>query len=229
MSRARQRSRSRAMVLWSLCAMTIGILALHGCKNSDTPAAMSHGDDHDMSEMSMTSEMTAPTIVRPNPNVPHLEFRNQDDEPVHLADFVGKPVLISFIYTRCPMPNMCPMTTQSVAKVQALLSPEERTQTQIVSLTFDPEYDSPKVLKEYGQSFEADFSNWQFWTGSQKDTTDLMDVYGAWAMKSGDDFDHNMRGVILAPDGSFATELRGSNWDSEQAAARLRELIGQEG
>ncbi len=206
-----------------LCAVLLVVLVHHGCKRADEQQAEGH--DHDMTDISAMSQISAPSIVRPNPNVPTLEFRNQDDTPVHLADLSGKPVLISFIYTRCPMPNMCPMTTSNVAKVQALLTAEERDRVGFISVTFDPEYDTPRVLKEYGQAYRADFDHWQFWTGSAQDTTDLMDVYGAWALQSGDEFDHNMRSVILAPDGSFATELRGSAWDPEQAADRLRDLL----
>ena len=202
----------------AVTALALAVVAVGwGCKASDGPP----NTGHDLSETS------TPVFLRPNPNVPHLQFTNQEGNTVSLSGLVGKPVLISFIYTRCPMMKMCPLTTRNVAEVQHLLTSSERATVALVSLTFDPEFDTPRVLKEYGETYGADFDTWEFWTGSEQDTTDLMDVYGAWAKKSGDDFDHNMRSVILHADGSFAMELRGSDWDATEAADRLRKLLDE--
>ncbi|MDA1190626.1 MAG: SCO family protein [Candidatus Poribacteria bacterium] len=154
-------------------------------------------------------------------------FTNQDGTTQRLADLRGKPVLIAFIYTRCPIPAMCPMTTKSVALVQEALTPEEREKIALVTLTFDPEYDTPTVMQSYGEAYNADFSNWHFWTGDEKQTNELMGLYDAWAEKVAgkDEYSHNMKGAILNADGTFSRELAGSQWDTDEVVAHLRSLI----
>ena len=222
MSSTRDRRTTREKTLGGPVLGLLVAFSMLGCRAPDSRQA-----EEQSHEASAMGEMSAPTIVRPNPNVPNLEFTNQDGDVRTLAGLRGKPVLLSFIYTRCPMASMCPLSTQNVAKAQELLTPEERERIAVVTVTFDPDHDTPSVLKEYGQAYGAKFKDWQFWAGSHQDTADLMDVYGVWAMKEGDEFNHNMRNVILAPDGSFATELRGSAWDPAQAASRLQSLLGE--
>ena len=153
-----------------------------------------------------------------------LPFETQDGTPATVAGLAGKPVLMSFIYTRCAVPSMCPLTTRNVARVQALLSDAERAKVTLVSVTFDPDYDTGAVLSAYAQAHGADLASWQFWRGTAADTERLMGAFNAMAMEAGDEFRHNMRSVILRPDGSLSRVLRDSTWNVEDAAAHLREL-----
>jgi len=190
-------------------------------------AALSAGCKSRDAEQESSPQGHEPIVVAADTldQIAALPFETHEGVPVSVAGLAGKPVLMSFIYTRCAVPNMCPLTTRNVARVQELLSVEERAAVRLVSLTFDPEYDTGDVLKDYAQSYGADLDSWQFWRGTPADTERLMGAYNAWAMKQGDEYGHNMRSVILRPDGSPSRVLRDSTWDVQAAATHLRELV----
>ena len=94
-------------------------------------------------------------------NVPAFQFHDQDDKPVTLESLRGSPWVADFIFTRCP--GSCPMMTGKMAAMQKSLP----WQVKFVSLSVDPEHDTPAVLKEYAQTFSADESRWKFLTGDK--------------------------------------------------------------
>jgi protein SCO1/2 len=198
--------------LVALAAALIGVGGL-GCRAGDAGSATASPAPHDI------------TVVRTSPNLSTLAFQNQDGQTVRLADLQGKPVLMSFIFTRCTMPTMCPLTTRSFAAVQHALTAEERRKTALVLVSFDPAYDTPAVLKRYGEGFGADFAHWQFWTGAEENILDLTNAYNVWYKGENGDFAHRMVSVLLNPDGSYHGTLRGADWDVEEATRSLRGLI----
>ncbi|MBT3269909.1 SCO family protein [Candidatus Poribacteria bacterium] len=207
--------RLRARLVRALYTFVAGAACwgLAGCRAA--------GDRPEDAHVGAAPELTAVASLG---EIAALGFETQAGEPASLAGLTGKPVLMSFIYTRCAVPNMCPLTTRNVARVQALLSAEERAAVKLVSLTFDPEYDTREVLRDYAKSYGSDLASWEFWRGSKEDTTKLMDAFSVWAKEAGGEYAHNMRSVILGPDGSLSRVLRDSTWDAEEAAAHLREL-----
>ncbi len=207
--------RLRARLSRALCTVMVGAACcgLVGCSGEGTRPEDAHvGAAPEAAPVADLAEIAA------------LPFETQAGEPASLAGLRGKPVLMSFIYTRCAVPNMCPLTTRNVARVQGLLTAEERASVKLVSLTFDPEYDTGAVLRDYARAYGSDPGSWDFWRGSEEDTTKLMDAFSVWAKEAGGEYAHNMRSVILRPDGSLSRVLRDSTWDPEEAAAHLREL-----
>src|SRR6202044_3176030 len=98
-----------------------------------------------------------------------FKLRNQDGHAIHLAQFKGKALLITFIYTRCPLPNFCPLVTRNFAQVEQQLKadPQMFAKTQLLSVSFDPEHDTPERLRAYGATYigsdAADaFAHWDF-------------------------------------------------------------------
>jgi len=87
--------------------------------------------------------------VKPGEPVPDFALLNQDGKIIHLSDFHGKAVLLTFIYTRCPLPNFCPLMTKNFAELQQRLSKEFPGKCQLLSVSMDPDFDRPEVLKEY--------------------------------------------------------------------------------
>lgn len=176
-------------------------------------------------QASQPTDPNAPQIIKPNPNVPKLEFRNQDDKPKRLTDLRGKPVLISFIYTRCAIPTMCPQTMKQFVAVQKALEPEERAKMNLLLVSFDPEFDTPEVLKKYGDAFGVDWSNLQMWTGSKQDIFDLTDSFNMWYKEESGDYAHRTFSVVLNAEGRFVSDLRGADWDIPGAVELLRSLF----
>lgn len=101
--------------------------------------------------------------------VADFTLTNQDGRPISRADLRGKVWVADIIFTRCPGP--CLKMTRQMSQLQAALPP--RSQAQLVSLTTDPEFDTPPVLKTYAQRFGADFNRWMFLTGSPKQVASL--------------------------------------------------------
>ncbi len=84
---------------------------------------------------------------------------NQNNEPVVLDSLIGKPLVMSFIYTRCSMPDMCPLIMKKIVQVQKGLNKDYKDKVFFAIVTLDPEYDTPKILKEYGRYYRVDYHN----------------------------------------------------------------------
>jgi protein SCO1/2 len=170
----------------------------------------------------------APEVMIPAPDLSGVVLRTQDDEEILFTDLRGKPALLTFIYTRCPMPEMCPATTLRFQEVQKALSAEERAAVRLISVSFDP-LDTPEVLAEYAALWEIDTSFWTLLTGDPDSVQRVAGAYGAWYEKGeGETYDHTMMTLLLLPDGSVHRIMTGSAWDSTEIADALRTLAARE-
>lgn len=158
------------------------------------------------------------------------DFRlvNQDGQPVRLSDLRGKAVLVSYIFTRCPMPTMCPLVTSKMAQVQAAVNKALKDRVMFVSISFDPAYDTPEVLKEYGERYSADFFNWEFLTG---DATEIkaaaQDANVIYEDMGEGNFTHNMNTVLIGPDGAVRERFHGSGWKVSDVVESVQQVVGQ--
>ncbi|PIQ84317.1 MAG: hypothetical protein COV75_02690 [Candidatus Omnitrophica bacterium CG11_big_fil_rev_8_21_14_0_20_63_9] len=153
---------------------------------------------------------------------------DQDSQSVHLSDFRGKAVLVSYIFTRCPMPTMCPLVTSKMAQVQAAVNKTLKNQVVLVSISFDPAYDTPEVLKEYGQRYGADFSNWRFLTGDAAEIqAAAQDANVIYEDMGEGNFTHNMNTVLIAPDGTVRQRFHGSGWKVDEVVSGIRAAVTQ--
>src|SRR5712672_775672 len=107
---------------------------------------------------------------------PEFTLTSQDGTPVSLADFRGKVVAVTFIYTLCT--DTCPVLTPMMSFVQDRLGPDFGTRIAFVSITVDPERDTPQVLKEYAQAFGANLAGWSFLTGAPAAIQEVTHRYG---------------------------------------------------
>ena len=95
-----------------------------------------------------------------------MELVDQEGEPVNLQTFRGQPWFANIIFTRCPGP--CARMTQKMRQLQEAL-PAEASEVQLVSLTTDPDFDTPEVLSQYARKFQADTRSWKFLTGTKEE------------------------------------------------------------
>src|SRR5262249_20465172 len=114
-------------------------------------------------------------VIGPAPN---FTLTSQEGKPVSLTDLRGKVVAVTFIYTECP--DICPLLTQKMVEVQDELGPDFGTKIAFVSITLTPERDSPTVLKDYAQFWEAKLDGWSFLTGSPEAVRDVTRRYGVF-------------------------------------------------
>jgi protein SCO1/2 len=111
------------------------------------------------------SELKSPEDSPILATVPDFHFTTQDGKPLSRADLLGKVWVVDFIFTRCPGP--CPMMTSKLAEVSRELSKAD--DVRLVSISIDPEHDTPEVLREYASRYQADLKHWIFLTGPKED------------------------------------------------------------
>jgi len=143
--------------------------------------------------------------------VPDVALINQDGRRIHLTDFAGKAVLVTFIYTRCPMPDFCPRLSAAFAQIHKQLkkNPGDYNNTHLVTISFDPKYDTPAVLRKYGLNYlEGDQSGFAHWDFASTDSADLHRLAEAFGLEYGNEdsgiITHSMIVMLVAPDGTVA-------------------------
>jgi protein SCO1 len=155
---------------------------------------------------------------------PEFTLTSQDGMPVSLVDFRGKVVAVTFIYTLCT--DTCPVLTPMMSFVQDRLGRDFGTKIAFISITVDPERDTPQVLKEYAQAFGADLGGWAFVTGAPETIREVTRRYGVFAAKTADgDVDHSFLTSIVDPRGILRVQYLGARFDPEDFRRDLLSLV----
>jgi protein SCO1 len=158
---------------------------------------------------------------------PPFTLTSQDDKPVALADLRGKVVALAFIYTGCP--DICPMLTQKMVDVQDALGADFGTKVVFVSITLDPERDTPEVLKDYAQFWGAKSEGWSFLTGSFEAVRDVTRRYGVFFAKKEDgSVEHSQLTTLIDVDGQMRVQYLGARFDPEEFRQDLMSLVDKE-
>jgi protein SCO1/2 len=163
----------------------------------------------DESRRGQVKAPAAPHMLMPGERVPDIALVNQDGKTIHLSDFAGKALLVTFIYTRCPMPNFCPRLSSQFARIHDELKtkPDDYNKTHLLSISIDPKYDTPSVLRKYGLAYlddESGFSHWDFASTNPTDLGHLGQAFGLQYEEQGNQISHTMNIVLIAPNGTVA-------------------------
>lgn len=127
----------------------------------------------------------------------------------------GKPFILNFIFTRCPDPNMCPLSTSKMAQLQTRAA-EKGYQVNFVSITLDPEFDTPGVLRQYAEAYGIDGENFFFATGSENAVRNLVTSYGVTSIEKVDTIMHSLATVLVDADGSIVKRSEKSAWTVDE-------------
>jgi len=171
-------------------------------------------------------------IPDPGDSVPDFQFVNQFGKTVRLNQFRGKPLLITFVYTRCPFPDFCPLMSNNFASVLQQLQqvPAVYSKTQLMSISIDPKFDTPMVLHEYGERYEAktdpQFQHWQFVTGSPEEIRNAADFFGLAYNQQEGQIVHNLRTVLIGRDGKVLKVYTGNQWKPEDVVRDYAQAAG---
>jgi protein SCO1/2 len=167
-----------------------------------------------------SQEPPLPTIAP----APVFTLTSQDGAQVALADLRGKVVAVTFIYTLCT--NTCPVLTPMMSFVQDQLGADFGVKIAFVSITVDPERDTPEVLKEYAQAFGANLAGWFFLTGPSDVIQDVTRRYGVFALKSSNgDVDHTFLTSIIDRRGILRIQYLGARFDPNEFRRDLLSLL----
>jgi protein SCO1/2 len=150
---------------------------------------------------------------------PDFQLINEFGEPIQLKDYRDSVVALSFIFTRCPVPEYCPTMMRNFKAVDALLKADGDSQInyKLLTVSFDNEYDTPEVMKTYGEQFGQDSSNWNLATSSSEaDIRTLGEAVGLMFGKSKTAiYSHNLRTVVIDPTGRIAKIFTDETWKPE--------------
>jgi len=171
---------------------------------------------------SIASEPAGPAPLKPGEPIPDAPLVTQDGRAVHLSDFKGETLVLSFIYTRCNMSTMCPMATRKLREAQASAR-NNKMEVRFLVVSFDPE-DSPEVLRAYAQRQEVDLSNWDFATGSSEVVGPLARRFSTYYRRTpGGAYEHNINVAIVDSHGKFRDEFFGTDWDVQDFLRAIKE------
>lgn len=158
--------------------------------------------------------------LKPGDLLPPYTLTNQDGRAFTTADFRGRVLVLNFIFTRCPLPDFCPRESTALAAAIKQLRRSGPTNFHVVSVSFDPEHDTPKVLASYGRRYDHDPSEWTFATGSFDNIQPLGSHFGLYFSRAvtPDNMNHNLRTVVVQPDGKVSDIILGNRWAPGQLA-----------
>jgi protein SCO1/2 len=169
-------------------------------------------------------------VPEPGDVVPDFKLLNQANHPIHLAQFHGKVLLITFIYTRCPLADFCPRMSTNFAEVDKTLAGDAGLypQTHLLSISFDPTYDTPKVLRSYGEAYishlkKDDFSHWDFAAPGAGDLAAVTEFFNVGVTPGdGSTLNHSLSTVVVGKDGKVAAWYHDNDWKPSDLVAKVR-------
>lgn len=185
----------------------------------------------------VSQNVDVPGEPGPGTEVPDFGLVNQDGQRIHLAQYRGKTLLLTFVYTRCPQPDQCTLMSNNFAAIDQALQkqPDEYARTHLLTVSFDPDYDTPKVLRSYGASHtgrysDETFQHWEFATGTKDEVKGIAQFFGLRYYHDTESSDeqviHSMRTAIIGADGKVFKLYRGNQWKPEEILAEVRTLVG---
>ena len=161
--------------------------------------------------------------------LPDYQFTNQFGEPFSTTQFKGQALAVTFLFTRCPFPTFCPRMANQFEEVQQKLLQASGgpTNWHLLTISFDPDFDTPAVLMAYGRAHHYEPRYWTFATGDLMDITAIGDQFGLafWHDQTGG-ITHNLRTAIIDANGRVQKVFEGSSWTSAEASAELVKAAG---
>ena len=169
------------------------------------------------------TDVTEPARLSSNSNVGReivdFELTNQDGKRITAKDFRGKTLVMTFIFTRCPDREFCPMMSLNMSDLEKIVrqNPELKDRVKLLSVTFDPEYDTPEVLRKYGAGYlgnaeQPNFDIWQLATGTAAQVSRVSEFFGIKTSKKGERVVHNLSTAVIARDGKVLKIYAGNDW-----------------
>jgi len=178
-------------------------------------------------------ETTAVRTPEPGDTVPAFALVNQDGKRIQSRHYQGKALLLTFIYTRCPLPDYCPLMSKNFAALARDLQNDAalRDSVHLLSITLDPEYDQPAVLRRYALDYTAELprealTRWQFATGAPQEVRRVAAFFGLNYWKDGGQIIHALVTALVDPQGKVHRIYRGNDWQPADVLKDIQALIG---
>ncbi len=169
-------------------------------------------------------------------DAPDFSLTNQDGKQISLADFKGKATAITFIYAQCPLPDYCIKMSKNFSDLANQVNADDNLKDKIrlLSISFDPENDTPEKLKQYGigylgkDSKATDFKVWQIAVGKDAEVKKIADAFGLRYEKDTNNktqINHSLRTIVIAPDGKVTKIFPGNEWTNQELLDELETTL----
>jgi len=163
---------------------------------------------------------------------PDASLVDQDGRARRFSEWRGKTVAVTFVYTRCPLPEFCPLMDRNFAAIQGALEADRGLvdRVRLLSVSFDPDHDTPKVLQEHAQRVGADPKIWTWLTGPHDVVEPFALAFGVSTMRDDKpplEIVHNLRTAVVDRTGRIASVLRGNSWTPDELITNLRQADGR--
>jgi protein SCO1 len=159
---------------------------------------------------------------------PNFSLVNQDGKRINLRGYRGRAVVLTFIYTRCPLPDYCPLMTSNFEEIVKKIrqDPALYDKTHLLSISVDPDYDTPERLRQHGAAHTGEsgaqtFSHWEFASGSPEEVKKIAEYFGLEYFKDSDQIVHSLVTAVISPGGRVAKIYRGNEWKPEEIIGDL--------
>jgi protein SCO1/2 len=171
-------------------------------------------------------------ILQPGDVVPDNPLQDLHGTTTRLTDWRGRVVAVTFVYTRCPMPDFCPLMDRQFAAVQraVLADPALANTARLISISFDPEHDTPAVLAAHARQVGADPRIWSLLTGAPPDVQAVASAFGVSVIHdqmTPDALTHNLRTAVVDLTGHVTKIYNGRDWTPEMLLNDLRDARGR--
>ena len=169
-------------------------------------------------------------LLRPGDAVPDTPLTTQGDTQVSLRDFAGSATAVTFIYTRCPLPQYCPLMDRRFAEVQELVRKDAalRGKVRLLSVSFDPRFDRAAVLRQHAKTLNADPQVWTFATAEESIVDRFAARFGVNVIRENNDtITHNLRTAVIDPSGRVTTLLDSNAWTAADLVRELKAAVAR--
>lgn len=155
--------------------------------------------------------------------MPPFSLLNQDGEKLTATELIGHVTVATFIFSRCPVPEYCPAMALRFAQLQKRILADTALagRARLLSITLDPEFDRPEILKAYGAAVGANPTIWQFATGEKSEIDALTKAFAVFTERNGVMLDHTLCTAVIDGNGRVIEIWRGNSWKADELFAAL--------
>lgn len=201
------------------------------------------GDRSWLEDLVITKESTekaeagkpeSPSALGPKPGdeVPNFSLINQDAKAIQLQQYRGKVLVLTFIYTRCPLPDFCPKMISNFAEIYHALqqTPALYDQTHLLCISFDAVFDTPTVLRNYGTAYAGGddpetFAHWEFTSGTAQEVRAITQFFGLLYLPETDQIAHSLRTAVITPEGKVFKLYTDNLWTSADLLRDVKQVL----
>jgi protein SCO1/2 len=159
--------------------------------------------------------------IKPGDPVPAFSLTNTHGARISSQDLLGKVWAVTFMFTRCPIPEYCPLMSQRFLEASHLLAQHQQLDWHLISITMDPDFDTSTKLAEYASISQLNLSHWDFLTGPENEIRTFGEKFGLFFSTDKFPIEHNLRTAVIDENGHLIKVLSGNQWTAQDLVSAM--------